>query len=59
MKFVAIILALSVASCHGFITGPFLLNHGSSAAFDLMIGLWIICGLLIFIALNVGNKDEK
>lgn len=49
LKRAALVLAaLAVTACHAKVTSPALWGHQSSAAFDMCIGLWVVCGVMVF-----------
>lgn len=42
LRALALLVAVTPALVHFFITAPWLIAHGSSAAFDLAIAGWIV-----------------
>lgn len=46
-----ILACLLPSACHGAFTSPWLFNHGSSAAFEASIGIWVLDISLLFYAL--------
>lgn len=54
-----VILSLAMTSCHIFFTGPLLWEHGSSAALDSFIGIWVLCIAAIVLAWMMPLESKK
>jgi len=62
MKILKSILAYSLAgsmtACHALVTAPVLWAHGSSAAFDFNISLWVLCAIALIFAVFVSVAGD-
>lgn len=53
------LLSLFPVACHHSITSPMLWNQGSSAAFDAMVGIWVLvlgCAAIAVLNALAGNN---
>ncbi len=57
IRIIAIVFLIALAYAHFSFLSPWLIAHGSSAAFNMMVGIWIFIVAGFVIALGVSNKD--
>lgn len=54
------LLSLFPVACHHSTTSPMLWNQGSSAAFDAMVGIWVlVLGCAVIAILNALAGDNR
>lgn len=58
-KIAVLLVPMGMTACHALVTAPWLLQHHSSAAFEMMVAGWMIIALAWFLLWPRKEKDER